>query len=176
MTRFISLMIILTSFSTAFSQQEAAAPLPDVPQTRLIGIILVQGSNTPIEENLALPTKAKKVIEEVADFLPFKHFSMLDSSFIRTDHRASFKLRGPGGKELIANMGIESHPSDENTILIDNFGIEEVSWNIEGEKKSRFSKYHITTSFSIKSGETIVVGTSRINYGDDSIIVLFSAG
>lgn len=156
------------------AQQQA--PKPNVPQTRLFGIILIQGLTAPAPDSEPLPQKTKQVLDEVADFLPYKHFKMLDSSFIRSNGHATFNLVGPDQQALIANLRIQDHPEKTDTIQVKAFQIIEETLRFDGEKQYPAVNEYLNTSFSIKADETIVVGTSRIGKKDSAVIILFSAG
>lgn len=155
-----------------FAQQ--AAPIVETPETRLFGVILLQGANQPDANGLKLPEKTLKILEDVSSFLPYKHYKLLDSSFIRTDFHASFKLSGPSNKSLATVVGIEKHPGKTDTLRV-NFRISPIPETAEEKAHHNSSIHLIDTSFSIKIGETIVVGTSKISNDEEAIIVLFSA-
>lgn len=172
---FITFCIAFCLSWPCFAQQ-ASAPKPDYPQTHLFGVILLQGTNQTQLENQSLPAKTLKVLEEVRDFLPYKNFKMLDSSFIRSDRDASFSLRGPDNRTYSAEMRFSAHPEQEGTLQVHRFQIAELVEEMTGDQKLKYHLNHIETSFSIKIGETIVVGTSRAKGGEEAVIVLFSAG
>ena len=168
-----TLLFFTIAAIAAFAQE---APKVQLPETRLFGVILVQGSNDASKKDAQIPPTAMKVLEEVRQFLPYKYFTLLDSSFIRSDHEASFRLNGPGKKSYTASMRFYQHPDKPDVLMVSDFDIFEIITQREGEKLVRHKKDHIDTSFSIKVGETIVVGTSRVDEESDAVIVLFSAG
>lgn len=171
-TSVFALMITLVS-SAALAQE---APKPQYPQTHLFGVILLQGSNTPAKNDAQLPPATLKVLEEVRSFLPYKYFHLLDSSFIRSDRDASFRLNGPDKKSYTATLRFHQHLEKSNVLMVSGFEIFEVITTTEGDKTVRHRRNHIETSFSINVGETIVVGTSRVDSDSDAVIVLLSAG
>jgi len=168
----LTLFFALASISTLAQE----APKASYPQTRLFGVILLQGSNTPAKNDAELPPATVKVLEEVRSFLPYKYFHLLDSSFIRSDRDASFRLNGPDKKSYTATLRFHQNHEKPNVLMVSGFEIYEVVTTTEGEKTLRHRKNHIETSFSINVGETIVVGTSRVDSDADAVIVLLSAG
>lgn len=152
------------------------APKVEFPETHLFGVILLQGTNQAITESQPLAPKTLKVLEEVRDFLPYKNFKLLDSSFIRSDRDANFRLKGPNNHTYSAEMRFSAHPEQKDLLQVHNFQIAELVDQVVGGKETKYVINHIETSFSIKIGETIVVGTSRVNSGEEAVIVLFSAG
>ena len=180
-----------------------AAAQPEIPDTKLVQINLLSASKAGNSDLSDLPANTRKAIEDIKDFLPFKSYRILDTSLVRVTvpmrGRGSGPsrtfMRGPDESklevmiELAANEGgsqvyverFEVSPSVMDrlravTLTPEQQGRVDPSAPIVAPRADLIdSGSLISTSFTADVGQTVVVGSSRLNGGDDALIVLFTA-
>lgn len=150
-------LIALLFFVALFSLTPGPAFAQNV-RVRGYSIVLLlgdtQGSSMP--ESLSAP--AKKALNDVKDFLPYRSYRVLDTQWIAgadSGARSSGFLRGLDDAPMPftltttpVNQGFRLFGADKTTVLLD-------------------------TAFTERPGETVVVGTSRVQ-GNRALIVLLS--
>jgi hypothetical protein len=116
----------------------------------------------------------------VRDFLPFKHYRLLDSAIVRMAY-------GMGGSVTMSAWQVKfSYERKGDKLSIWWFTVLPAKAKIEtpappgSRSDARDSlapeavKPLISTSFAMDRGETVVVGSSKID-GDDALLVLLTA-
>jgi len=158
-------------------QAQEAKPSPAATQTPaavtqngkpLLGysIVLLVGdiAGTTVAEGLSAP--ARKALSDIKDFLPYKSYRTLDTQWL---------AGGPGPHNQIVGHLLGSDNQDYNFQL----------WQPDGGRPSTltfrlrmpppgFEKLLLETTFDMRPGETVVVGTSRLQ-GDKALVVLLTA-
>ena len=124
-----------------------------------------------------LSKNAQKALEDLKDFLPFKSYRLLDFAWLRTSSISSARVQGPEGRdyELTLHLG---HQSDEaGQLYIAKFDLRDTSTlNFDTEAGPlRRARSLISTSFGMEEGETVVVGTSRLEGDQRALVVLLTA-
>jgi hypothetical protein len=210
----------------------AVAPVVGTrPALRGFSITLVQGDTQASGGNDNVPAAAAKALADLKDFLPYKHYSLLDTQWtVGTGHIKS-QLRRPDGQAyelaMVANPVPAFGPSPAG-VSVSEFHLREAgasrsvsetaelqtyTSNMEAEvaqlkrhlaalqqqrtdeegrkaleqqvadrtsdleaarSKLAATNSIIDTSFRMDVGETVVVGTSRLQ-GDKALIVLLTA-
>jgi hypothetical protein len=159
--------------------------------SQLFHITLVVASRKPgggTEE--ALPKGVAKALDDLRDFLPYKSYRVVDAALVRGTDEAHAGLTGPNGTKYQAGMtfrpeivgaGGSGAPS---AYLIDRFELRQEPSMEVVEKEARRKgpavapmapESNLTASFRIARGETVVVGSSRLDGGDEALIVLLTA-
>ena len=105
---------------------------------------------------------------------------------LRRNGEARGLLKGPEGKDF--ELMFEFREGESDTLQVRSFGIdvliaqpqdrvvtENGKSKIEHQPPRWVRRNVIATSFSVKVGETIVVGTSKLNGNGEALIVLFTA-
>jgi hypothetical protein len=130
-----------------------------------------------------LPEAASKALADLSQFLPYKSYELLDAQWILGSPRSTGRLRGPENREY--ELVLRTTPRAENGVHID-FNLHEPGLpfgSLMGRKVTgggtqvvlaRQPGRLIDTSFTMDVGETVVVGTSRLQ-GDKALIVLLTA-
>jgi hypothetical protein len=222
--------------------QTRMLPMAGSPLDRLRGfsITLVQGDAQGSSTSEGLPAAAAKALADMKDFLPYKHYTLLDSQWTIGASRIHSRLRGPEGRvfelDMVAQSPVAFTTGDQAAnapILIAEFHVRgglpgaEVAADEGGLAEDRakqdraetlaalerrlkelkdkgLNSQHpdtleaqkaladarmkaaglsyaaagqasiIDTSFRMAIGETVVVGTSRLQ-GDKALIVLLTA-
>lgn len=173
----------------------AAAPTP-TPRaegpavSQLFHITLVAASKTPGGGAAeALPKGVAKALDDLRDFLPYKSYRVVDGVLVRASEEAYARLTGPGGAEYQVQMQFRPEVpgaagSPASAYVIDRFQMREEPSPAALEKAGGSKgpavapmapESNLTASFRIARGETVVVGSSRLDGGDEAMIVLLTA-
>lgn len=185
-TLLIILMLSPALLSFA-SETPAPAPAPRAPQpsprmasseTQLFQVALLRASRKGTDDTEGLPKSAEKALADIREFLPFKRYQFLDSALVRSA------------------LGMQS------TITVDTYEVK-FSYEVKDDKLSilwftvlpaqkietpapppgpsrgparapEAIKPLISTTFVMDRGETVVVGSSKIN-GEEALVVLLTA-
>lgn len=168
-----------------------AAASPPERHTHLIQISLLLASKSGPSDLADLPANTRTAIEDIRQFLPFKSYQLLDTGLVRTFRNAHTKLRGPGGSEFTAAIHLRPN-APPGKVMVNTFElIEKLRYDSpwrppaaasdggkEGEAPSApkpSTQRVMSSSFSADVGQTVVVGSSRLNGGDQALVVLFTA-
>ena len=171
-------------------------------QLRGFSVVLVEGSTTGTTAIDGVPAAAAKALADLKDFLPYKSYRLLDTQWTLGAGRIASRLRGVGTQEydlvLSAGGGLRvvqpfgdytaEHPVSMRAaqrvqpgqVTVSQFSLREA--DPQGSRASAPSAPKqepdraglINTSFNMEVGETVVVGTSRLQ-GDKALIVLLTA-
>jgi len=147
---------------------EAAIKQIDVPPAdHLFQIFLLEGSRQP-SEGPELPAEAAKALQDAKEILPFRGFRTLQSAVIRSTGEGFANL----GMEFSLEFLFRAPRDASRPVLFEKFDLEIVVPAASGHSDMRPV---VRTSFSIAKGETVVVGTSRLDGGDTALVVLLTA-
>jgi hypothetical protein len=137
-----------------------------------------------------LPRSVRKALEDLGDFLPYRGYKLMDTVLIRTSTRAISAMKGPGGREFSVELRFRpGGPGDETPIVVQGFEVVDKtivpgsSTEVEDPSgvthrsgmASARPKVIIATSFGMEVGETLVVGSSRLNGGETALVMLVTA-
>lgn len=148
-----------------------------MPETKAFHIIVLSAGTMTTDQDLDIPDGARRALSDFAEFMPYSSFEVLGSGLLRTSRRAQTTLPGP----VEFSVGIVFRPVSEPQapILIEEFEISQeiqATYTPSGEvARDAFSRQVLQTTFTIAPGETVVVGTSKLEGDDDAIIVLLTA-
>lgn len=174
-----------------------------IPGLRGFSVVLVQGDLKPGATTDNVPAAAAKALADLKDFLPYRSYQALDTQWTMGSGQMTGRLRGPQGKEYDLEVMTQRGPTSDAPVIVARFVLREIVSNksgdrftslyekglvsrsqvqqMQGEDKSRAafatlmrSRPVIDTTFSMNLGETVVVGTSRLQ-GDTALIVLLTA-
>jgi len=175
-----NLLLSLVFALPAFAQTPAPpAPRPaTITDTQLFHVVLLRASRSGADDTEGLPKAALKALDDLREFLPFKHYRLLDSELMRL-------AQGVGGKVAMAPYQVKfAYERTGEKLAISAFtvmpaqAIEQPTPRAGDHESSRIApaavKPLISTAFQMDRGETIVVGSSRIA-GDEALIVLLTA-
>lgn len=115
-----------------------------------------------------------------ADLLPFKGYEQLDSGLLRTTSVVEGHLVGRDGRQYRVWLRFQAVGSTDNKeLFVDQFQLREnasfpTAKSVE-KGPPRSQRDLISTSFGLKQGETIVVGTSKSDEGDEALVLLLTA-
>ena len=187
----IAVLVVANGVAGLATAQEPA------PETRLIQINLLAASKSGDSDLSDLPANTRKAIEDIKDFLPFKSYRILDTSLVRAmvqedrSRPAETYISGPEGEKLQVSVSMTAekggtevlvHHFEVTPSMRDRFFAVTPEQQIDPNAPAVAPRADlldagpfISTSFTAKVGQTVVVGSSRLNGGDEAMIVLFTA-
>jgi hypothetical protein len=165
-----------------------------VPGLRGFGVVLVQGDMQTGQSTADVPAAALKALNDLKDFLPYKSYKLLDSQWTIGSGRLTGRLRGPENAgydfELQARRGEDVPLVVSRFVLRSSDSLQERTAALQSRGRTSqttgelpqarlfaelgLHRNLIDTSFSMDLGETVVVGTSRLQ-GNTALIVLLTA-
>jgi hypothetical protein len=137
-----------------------------------------------------LPGSIRKAMEDLGDLLPYRSYELIDTALIRTADRGTVTMKGPGGREFRVQLRFRpGEPPEEPELVIRGFDVIDITRHPagtapggdsdgskpDGEPVPQTPRMIISTSFGMSVGETLVVGSSRLNGGDTALILLVTA-
>lgn len=174
--------ILLRAVAQVHAEYEMLLAERDMPPaTQEFRVILLradQSGNMP-----EVSADAGAALEDLREMLPYTGFEMIDSGWIRTSGSGSTTLGEAGSFRVQLNFA--GDPRQDKALLIREFELahSQVFWeSIQGEDGDSTPRAHLTdpksvlsSQFGINVGETVVVGTSRTNGGNEALVVLLTA-
>lgn len=165
---------------TATEEQQAtlAAELEarDVPPpTQVFQVHVLRAKTEPQPRKLPqLPENAVRALNDLMQLLPYRGFELVDSGLMRTSGEAELFLGSDRRYE--ARLQFQGDPGSGKPLQISFRLLAEKL--VPGEDGKVFTAGMVSllaTTFSMKVGETVVVGTSKLNGGSEALVVLLSA-
>lgn len=154
----------------ALAREDAA------PKTRTFQAVLVLADDKPEAREPALTPEARKALGDLRGFLPFKSYHVLDSVWLRTTRSVQGRLVGSEDAAYTINLEFRNVGKiEEDNLYVDHFRLEEDGSRPEPGGGRRGPRQLIRTSFGMKEGETIVVGTSKLDGGQEALVLLLTA-
>ncbi len=117
-----------------------------------------------------VPENAQKALRSAASFLPYKSYRLLDSAWIRTAFKGSSRVTGPAENYLEVNLVVDPGGKAGSRIVINEFNLQLLLKN-----GAPYGRPLLSTAFSMELGETVVVGTSKLDGSDKALVVLLTA-
>ena len=167
-----------TGSTSTTSTGSARSGVVVAPETRrLLGysIVLLLGETqggTTTGEGLSAP--ARKALADIKDFLPYKSYRTLDTQWLAgaesspNDRSDTGRLRGPDNQEYdfqLWSLGGRPHTRAFRLLPVAP---------VTSLPNPLLNSVLLNTTFDIYVGETVVVGTSRLQ-GDKALVVLVTA-
>ena len=148
-------------------------------------VILALGDLQGAAPTRDLPPAASKALADMSQFLPYKSYELIDARWILGSPRSTSVIRGPQDREY--ELELRTSPRSDSEVQIDFYlrdprqarpFVQSRSFRTgNGTGTVRIVKQPgriIDTTFNMDVGETVVVGTSRLQ-GDKALIVLLTA-
>jgi hypothetical protein len=166
----------LSVIADAATQRKIAQVLAredSAPFTQAFQLVLLLADSQPGDPP-SLSKNAQKAIDDLHGFFPYKGYHLLDTAWLRTTDSARARLVGKDGISYAANLVYQGTGSGENRqLFVRQFHMEE-EMSPAIQKAGRVPRSLISTSFGLKVGETLVVGTSKLD-GGDALVLLVTA-
>jgi hypothetical protein len=164
-------------FTRALAREDAA------PRTQNFQLLLLAASTKAGSPGTEVPANAQKALSDLKGFLPFKGYELLDTAWVRAtqDEALSARLVGRQGAQHQVQLRFRNTGTKEDrSLYVDGFSLRAEPFSpppaAGGEKQpARPGRSLIETAFSLKEGETIVVGTSKVDGGDEALVLLLTA-
>jgi len=166
----------------------ALAKEDGVPFTQSFQVLLLSASTKAQSSGAEIPANVQKALADLKGFLPFKSYQLLDAVWMRAtqDRPAEGHVAtGRGGPDYRVRLRFRNLGSPQDrSLFVDAFSLMEepsapkppAPEEKKGEAATpRPSRSLIDTSFGLKEGETIVVGTSKVDGADEALVVLLTA-
>jgi len=157
------------------------------PKTQVFQLVLLTGSAKAGASPKDLSAGAQKALNDLKGFLPYKSYELLDSTLMPATRGtvSTARLVGRAGAAYGLRMGFRAGGSGaDEKLFVDRFYLGEESGTTPiqppagpntGSGGHRAPRDLVNTSFSLKPGETIVVGTSRLDGSEDALVILLTA-
>jgi hypothetical protein len=164
----------------------------DRPYTQRFQIVLLGASTKPNGSPTGLPTGAQKALQDLRDFLPYKSYEMLGTAWFQATQGDMVQGQLAGSEDQTYEYRFRFHKAgidEQKELFVDFFNLEKgpgtprpapAAAREEGGQPgiappaSRVQRV-IATTFGLGVGETVVVGTSKIEGSGDALVVLLSA-
>jgi hypothetical protein len=165
--------LVLTATESVHRQFAALMAERDVPPaTQEFEVILLAATRTGTVSP-DLPERAARAIKDLEGFLPFAGYRLLDTGWIKTSGHAAVSLGEAGAFQ--AGLHFKGNPQS-GKILVEHFDLTYRDWTrVEGKVLYGEPRMILASSFGIGIDETVVVGTSKLDGGDEAVVVLLSA-
>jgi hypothetical protein len=155
----------------ALAREDAA------PRTQVFQILLLSASGgEPAQVPPDLPAGARKALQDLQGFLPYKSYRLLDSNWVPATSGARSRLVGAGGASYETDLRFKrTGDSKSKQLFVETFRLVEEPDSpalVDAKGQRRSPRQLIATSFDLDIGETIVVGTSRVDGADDQALVV----
>jgi len=142
-----------------------------------IVLLLADGTARP---DPALSPGEQSALLDLKKLFPYKGYRIVDTGAIRSSAEAQLNMGGEGG--YVAQMKVARNEGGRGPQLdIERFRLVRLPSAAsaaagKADDGERRATELIQTSFSMDVGETVVVGTSRLDGNDQALIVLLTAG
>ncbi|HEV7785667.1 MAG TPA: hypothetical protein VGQ28_10055 [Thermoanaerobaculia bacterium] len=162
----------------------ALAKADAAPLTQSFQLLLLAASTHKAAGDPDVPAGAQKALADLRGFLPYKDYKLLDSTWLRATQDRPTEGRVVGRGDQGYSVKLQFRTTGNDQMFLDRFQLNEelMSQRPASEAKKgepgiapRAPRDLISTSFSLKKGETIVVGTSKLDGSDEALVVLLTA-
>ena len=156
----------------------ALAKAQQVPSAQVFQVTMIEAENNGDKGLGNVPQPARAALEDARTFLPFNGYKLLGTALLRTDGSASAIVNGPGGADYACEIAFRNAITrDGHQLVLRRFQLSRMPPQNEfGQYQEGASAAEIlSTSFGMKPGETIVVGTSKLEGANRALVVLLTA-
>lgn len=196
--RAVLAVLVLALTAAPALAQPAETPSPPLwgdesGESRLFHVTLVAASRQGGGGGQGtLPKAVAQALDDIKDFLPYQAYRVVDSALVRASRQARTILKGPDGTSFEAEIQFRPSKDDDGpkSFLVEHFelrrpvGAGALARDLELLRSERSGRPALApmapqpalrASFRIDEGETVVVGSSRLDGGEDALIVLLTA-
>jgi hypothetical protein len=172
--------LVLRADAEIHAQYAALLAERDVPPpTQAFRVILLRADRDGSMPEV--PADALAALEDLRQVMPYGGFTVIDSGWLRTSSAGSTSLGEAGsfGVQLV----FSGDPRQSDALLVEAFELShsQVYWENLDDPGS-IPRAHLgdtthvlSSQFGINVGETVVVGTSRMNGDGEALVVLLTA-
>lgn len=153
------------------------------PKTQTFYVVLLAANPKPAAVPADLSPGARKALQDIQGFLPYKGYQVLDTALLRGTRELIGRLVGREGVSYGLEMSFQQPGGpDSKSVYVQGLHFREQepvplppAEREEGRPNVRGPRVLIRTSFTVQEGETLVVGTSRLDGGDEALVLLLTA-
>lgn len=173
----VKVLEVLADAATHERIVQALAREDAAPSTQVFQLHLLEGSTGGTAAAPAdLPPGARKALEDLRGFLPYRSYRLLDAAWLPTTGGVQARLVGDGGASYAVDLRFKRvGDRKEKQLFVEFFRLNEEGTSpalTDAQGKPRPPRQLITTSFGLDIGETVVVGTSRVDGASDRAFVI----
>lgn len=138
----------------------------DLPRTQSFQVVLLAAGGKPDGGTPDLAPGARKALDDLKQFLPYKTYRTLDTAWIRInqDDVAQARMAGLLGSTYDLVIRFRTGGPEGKQLFVEGFGL------AEGKNGNL-----IHTTFAMDVGETVVVGTSSVKGSQEALVALLTA-
>jgi len=169
-------MLAITATPAVITRIQALlAEFDRLPETRSFQIVVLAADRSG-SGSVDVPDNVSEALEDLRTFLPYTGFRVLGTGWLRTSAHGETTLPGP----MELGVLLSFRPTTDSTapLLIERFIVNRrttVNVPVEGGYVPEIrSRNILQTTFTINPGETVVVGTSKLNGDDTAMVVLLT--
>jgi hypothetical protein len=148
------------------------------PRTHGFQILLLAANLKTGGGGQEVPANVQKALADLKGFLPYKSYEVLDTAWLSgtQDRGMEAKLVDHQGAQYQVVLQFhDTGSSTDRSLFADVFRLKAEPFKPQGSTEMRPGGSLIDTSFGVKEGETIVVGTSKTTGSNEAIVVLVTA-
>jgi hypothetical protein len=164
----------------------------DEQQSYLFQVVLLVGDNEGETELDRVPGNVLVALEDVRQFISYSKYHFVDSAVMRSNATVEARMSGPSNQPMTVEFHFVQESlkdSQKQRLFVRQFGLGVLDLKprdqVSTDKQGKTSVVHVPpaeewrevlrSSFSLDVGETIVVGSSKLNGSDQALIILFTA-
>jgi hypothetical protein len=157
----------------------------DTPGSYLLQTVLLYGAKEGKADLEGVPPNVVAALEDAAGFLPYKSYRLVDVAVLRSSGNAQGLLSSADGRRF--ELAMRFQPGEGGKLDFQRFELEALVPVMNDKLTSEDGKPRlehapptwerrrvIASDFSVKVGETIVVGSSKLHGTSDAVVVLFT--
>jgi len=151
------------------------------PRDQSFQLLLLAAGGKARSGGPEIPANVQKALAELKGFLPFKGYELLDSTWMRGTQDRVTEARLVGRDGAVYDVTLLFRAPSSGDLFIDGFRLKAEPFTptspggARETRNTRPGRELIQTTFGIKTGETVVVGTSRVEDSDEALVVLLTA-
>jgi len=166
----------------SYARALASAPQPDSGRTMTFQLVLLIAGTGGTSQYENVPANARKALEDLKDFLPYKSYELLDLAWLRSSRSAEAQVSGPEDSTLAAQLdfrALEGNEIDLKLRLVKMPGLpvflEAPTPNRQPVTAPQRAQTILESTFGMRAGETVVVGTAKLDGPSKALVVILSA-
>ncbi len=150
------------------------------PRTHGFQILLLTASLKPGSGGVEVPANVQKALADLKGFLPYKSYEVLDTAWLSGTQERDMGARLVDHQGAVYQVELRFHDTGsaaDRSLFVDAFRLRAEPFKPQGAgvMEARPGGPLIDTSFGVKEGETIVVGTSKTTGSNEAVVVLVTA-
>jgi hypothetical protein len=148
------------------------------PRTHGFQILLLAANLKTGGGGQEVPANVQKALADLKGFLPYKSYEVLDTAWLSGTQDRGMEARlvdRQGAQYQVVLQFHDTGSSADRSLFVDVFRLRAEPFKPQGATETRPGGSLIDTSFGVKEGETIVVGTSKVTGSTEALVVLVTA-